>query len=78
MGHFLATYLKVLIAVWLLTFFGAFWALGSLYRLGAVIALVITVAFRAYMAQEERIGDLEKQVSDLRMRLNSLEEENTK
>ena len=75
MGHFLSTYFKVLIVMWALTFFGSFWALGSPYRMGAVIALVITIVLRAYLAQQERIDDLESQVCDLRMRLKTLEEE---
>ena len=75
MKAFLKAYVVCLILMEVFIFFGG-WMLFDLrgtgiYRAGAVIALILTIAFRMWYSTEDRVDALEKELQELKKQINS-------
>ena len=43
----------------------------GIYRAGAAIALILTIAFRMWYSTEDRVDALEKELQELKKQINS-------
>ena len=75
MKAFLKAYAVCLILMEVFILFGG-WMLFdlrgvSIYRAGAAIALILTIAFRMWYSTEDRVDALEKELQELKKQINS-------